>query len=81
MQTVGARPTHLAFVEERLFDDGQAYFVAGCLRTGKQCDAFAFEDPILYDNPWDRAVRFLGWTEIHDDPKSEHFCNANHVLA
>lgn len=80
------RPTHLAFVEERIFDDGEPYFVAGCLRTGKQCDVFAFLDEGSYTGRPEGSIAqsaavYLGDGNLHDDSKSPHFCNADHVLA
>lgn len=82
-----SRPIHPAYVEERVDESGDRYFVATCAETLIQCDAFAFPDlrlgvgiPNGDDQAVARALAYLGDGNLHDR-LSARFCDADHVHA
>lgn len=81
-----SRVIHAAYVEERVDEEGDRYFVANCAETLVECDTFAFIDfprsgGFTYGDveAMARALSYLGDCGLHDT--GEHVCNARHVHA
>ena len=78
------RAVHKAFVEERVDEWGDRYFVAACLQTGWQSDAY-YAAYVYDDIPTDkaearaidRALLYLGDQGV----RWPHFCDAEHEHA
>jgi hypothetical protein len=78
---------HGATVEEVFWDgDEERAFMAICLETGRECDAYGFveaERSLLEPGEGAaiaRALEYMGDASLVDGGDEEFFCNADHVM-